>query len=333
MREPAFWDRDGIAARLLAPLGRLYDAAGRRRGRGVTAFDAGVPVICVGNATSGGTGKTPLAIDLTRRLQRRGRLVHLLTRGYKGREAGPLQVLPFSGHDPRRVGDEALLLSRAAPVWVARDRAAGARAAVAEGAQALVLDDGLQHPGLKKDLSLLVVDGTRGFGNARPIPAGPLRESLDRALARADAAVVTGDDRAGVARRLEGRLPVLHAHPQVDQVTRNRLAGRRALAFCGIGRPAKFFDMLARLGVEVVETRAFADHHLFRPSEVTGMLEMAKRGSLTPVTTEKDAVRLPPWAQARVEVVPITVAWDDESMLEGLLDRVLAGPGAREVPA
>jgi tetraacyldisaccharide 4'-kinase len=318
MREPSFWYHDGPAARLLSPLGALYDTIGRRRAAGVTPADCGVPVICVGNATSGGTGKTPVVIDLARRLQMRGVLVHLLTRGYKGREIGPHAVNPMAD-DAARVGDEPLLLARAAPTWVARDRAAGARAAAAGGAQAILMDDGLQNPALKRDLNLLVIDGARGFGNRRVIPAGPLRTRLERTLAQVHAAVVMGDDRTGAARHLPSEMPVAHARVEVDAVTRNRLAGMRVLAFCGIGRPEKFYDTLRELGAHVAQTRSFADHHRYRPCEITGVLEIAKRGGLTPVTTEKDAARLPAWAQARVEVVPITLAWAGDAALDRLL--------------
>jgi len=318
MREPNFWYHDGPAARVLSPLGTLYDALGRRRAAGVTPADCGVPVICVGNATSGGTGKTPVVIDLARRLQLRGVLVHLLTRGYKGREVGPHPVNPMRD-DAARVGDEPLLLARAAPTWVARDRAAGARAAAAEGAQAILMDDGLQNPALKRDLNVLVIDGARGFGNGRVIPAGPLRTPLARTLAQVHAAVVMGPDHTDVARQLPAGMPLARADVAVDPVTRNRLAGMRVLAFCGIGRPDKFYDTLRDLGAEVVETRGFADHHRYRPSEITGVMEIAKRGGLTPVTTEKDAARLPAWAQARVEVVPITLAWTGDAALDRLL--------------
>ena len=190
------------------------------------------------------------------------------------------------------------------------------------------MDDGLQNPSLKRDLNVLVVDGARGFGNARVIPAGPLRAGLERTLAQVQACVVTGHDRAGVAGRLPDRLPVAGAETAVDDVTRTRLARMRVLAFCGIGRPEKFYDTLRGLGAELAETRSFADHHRYRPSEITGVLEMAKRGGLTPVTTEKDAARLPAWAQARVEVVPITLSWTADGPLDRLLHDAVPAAGA-----
>ena len=330
MRAPSFWQTDGPAARLLGPLGTLYDGAGVLRRRFTVPAQAGVPVICIGNATAGGTGKTPVAVDLARRLQLRGVQVHLLTRGYRGRLAGPVQVNPLR-HDSAEVGDEPLLLARAAPTWVARDRAAGAQAARAAGAQAIVMDDGLQNPSVTKDMSILVVDGGVGFGNGRVIPAGPLRESPARALARADAVALIGADATGFADRLPPGLPLLRAQVRVDRVTANRLRGLRVFAFCGIGRPAKFFDTLRGLGADIVESRAVADHHAYRPSELRGLLDLARRGGLTPVTTEKDAMRLPEWARARVETVPIELAWDEPERLAELLGRAVptfaAAPG------
>lgn len=326
MRAPAFWQSDTWTGRILAPLGTLYAAAGVLRRRFVVPRRAGVPVICVGNATAGGSGKTPVAIDVARRLQLRGLQVHLLTRGYKGRLGGPVQVNPLA-HGSADVGDEPLLLARAAPTWVSRDRVAGADAAVAEGAQAIVMDDGLQNPSLIKDLSLLVIDGGVGFGNGRVVPAGPLRETPARALARSDAAVLLGGDATGVARTLPRELPLLRARVEVDRVTALRLNGMRVFAFCGIGRPAKFFETLRELGAELVETRSFADHHTYRPSELRGLLDLARRGGLTPVTTEKDAMRLPSWAQARVETVPIALAWDDDAPLDRLLAQAIPAGG------
>jgi tetraacyldisaccharide 4'-kinase len=181
------------------------------------------------------------------------------------------------------------------------------------------MDDGLQNRALKRDLNVLVIDGARGFGNGRVIPAGPLRTRLGRTLEQVHAGVVVGADRTDVAPQLPSGMPLARAEIEVDAVTRGRLAGMRVLAFCGIGRPDKFYDTLRELGAELAETRSFADHHRYRPSEITGVLEIAKRAGLTPVTTEKDAARLPAWAQARVEVVPITLAWTGDAPLDRLL--------------
>lgn len=318
MRAPDFWAEGGALPALLAPLGSGYELAGRLRRALAHPVEVPVPVVCVGNLVAGGAGKTPLALALLEALAARG--AHCLSRGYGGRASGPLRVDP-ERHDAAHVGDEALLLAKRAPAWVARDRVAGARAAVAAGAGAIVMDDGFQNPHLAKDLSLLVVDGAYGFGNARVMPAGPLRERVAAGLARADAVVVLGPDARGLGQGLAGRLPVLHARlaPRPDGA---RLKGRKVLAFAGIGRPEKFFAMLGSLGAHVVESRAFPDHHRYRRAEVEDALARAEARGAVAVTTEKDAVRLPPELRNRVEVLAVTVEWQQPAALEALLKRL-----------
>ncbi|WP_448207621.1 tetraacyldisaccharide 4'-kinase [Azospirillum sp. sgz302134] len=321
MKTPAFWYRPaGPAAWALSPLGALYGLAGRLRMARTTPERAGAPVLCVGNLVAGGAGKTPVCIALAEALRARGVEPAFLTRGHGGRERGPLPVDP-DRHDSAAVGDEALLLAAHGPCFVARDRAAGARAAVAAGAQALVMDDGFQNPGLAKDLSLIVVDGAAGFGNGRLIPAGPLREPVARGLARADAVVVMGEDPAGVERRVAGALPVLHARLDPAEDAKS-LAGQPVLAFAGIGRPEKFFATLDALGARVVECVGFADHHPYRPEEVMAIIDRAGMLGAQPVTTAKDAVRLPEPLRALVRVVPVRAVWRDAGALDRLLDRL-----------
>lgn len=320
MRAPDFWSADGAAARLLAPLGIVYDLAGRLRFALARPIACGVPVICVGNLTAGGAGKTPVALALAKRLVSRGRAVHFLTRGYGGRAAGPLRVDP-ARHDAAEVGDEALLLATVAPTWVARDRVAGARRAVEAGAGILVMDDGFQNPALKKDLSFLVVDGETGFGNGRVMPAGPLRETPARGLSRTGAVVLLGPDRQAIGRLVPDHLPIVRAN-LVPASTAQDLAGRRVLAFAGIGRPEKFFVTLEELGAELVETRAFADHHRFRPDELDAALARAETLKAIVVTTEKDATRLPAAYREKVTVLPVEVAWQQPDLLDGLLGRL-----------
>jgi tetraacyldisaccharide 4'-kinase len=314
---PGFWRRDGVLARLLSPLAAVTAAVTARR-VARPGWRAAVPVICCGNVTIGGAGKTTVALDLGARLAARGRAVHFLLRGYGGSSRGPHRVT--AGDTADRVGDEALLLAAVAPTWIGADRAASARAAVDAGAQLLVLDDGLQNPGLCKDLSLLVVDGASGFGNGRVLPAGPLREPVAAGAARCQAVVLIGPDHAGVAAMLP--LPVLRAvlcpGPEITA-----LVGRRVLAFAGIARPEKFFAMLAEADVVVAGTVSFPDHHPYAPADLRRVLDAAAGLDAVPVTTPKDAVRLPDAFRDRIGVVGVSLAWDDPAALDALLARVL----------
>jgi tetraacyldisaccharide 4'-kinase len=320
MRAPNFWSERGPLSRLLDPLGTAYDLAGGMRQALARPADCGLPVVCVGNLVAGGAGKTPVALALARRLEAAGRAVHVLTRGYRGRVAGPLRIDP-AHHDAAEVGDEALLLAAAAPTWLARDRLAGARAAARDGAQVIVMDDGFQNASLRKDLSLLVVDGSYGFGNGRVMPAGPLRETVGRGLARADAVVLLGEDRRDLAPRLGARLSVLEAalRPAPGAA---ELTGRRVLAFAGIGHPGKFFATLANLGAELAETRAFPDHYPYRSAEIAALIERARALEALPVTTEKDLQRLPAELATEISVLPVEVAWRDPEAVDRLLARL-----------
>jgi tetraacyldisaccharide 4'-kinase len=319
MRAPDFWGpgRGGRIAPLVAPLTWLWRLGGAIKRSTVRPRRIGIPVICVGNLVAGGAGKTPICLDLAHRLSAGGCAVHLLTRGHGGRLAGPLRVDP-ARHTAAEVGDEALLLARAGPCWVARDRAAGARAAEAAGADLLVMDDGFQNPSLEKDLSLLVVDGGYGFGNGRVIPAGPLREPVEDGLARAGAAVLMGPDRLNLKGRLAERLPVLTART-VPTPEALALKSETVLAFAGIGRPAKFLDTLNEIGCRVVALRPFPDHHRYTEDEIMRLAEAAIAAGATLVTTEKDLVRLPAEAQAMATPVGIEIAWDDEAALDVVL--------------
>jgi len=321
MRAPAFWLHGGPAAWLLAPLAWLYDAAGRVR-RGLSQPQrAGVPVICIGNLVAGGTGKTPTALAIGALLQARGARPHFLSRGYGGRLRGPVQVDPRQ-HGADAVGDEPLLLASQAPTWVARDRVAGAAAAVAAGAEVIVMDDGYQNPHLAKDLSLLVLDQAYGLGNGRVHPAGPLREAAQRGFARAQGLILLlAEDAPPAPLKLPSKLPLLRARLLPTREAQ-RLAGRRVLAFAGIGRPTRFFATLLGLGAQLVAARAFPDHHRFRPDEVMALVEEAQAAQAVPVTTAKDMVRLPTEARVMVETVDVRLAFEDEAAIAALLDRL-----------
>ncbi len=322
MRAPDFWRRRGAPAVALWPLSLLWRAAGGLRSISVRPRRAPVPVICIGNLVAGGAGKTPLALAVAELLSAQGRRIHFLTRGHGGRTVGPLLVEP-ARHDWREVGDEALLLAAQAPTWVARDRVRGAVAASEAGAEIVVMDDGFQNPGLVKDLSFLAVDGLYGFGNGWGMPAGPLREPVGRGLARAQAVVLIGEDRAGVAPALAAAPALIRARlaPLPDA---KKLAGRRVLGFAGIGRPEKFFATLDEIGCKVQATMPYPDHHAYSPEELWDIFETANAHKAQPVTTEKDAVRLPPEARAKVKIARVFVEWENPEEVTALLARSLA---------
>lgn len=328
MRAPAFWWRKpGVAAALLRPLAIVYGgiAAARLQRPGARAA---VPVICIGNPTLGGAGKTPTVIAVTEWLAAAGERPVALTRGYGGRLGGPLLVDPRV-HTAAAVGDEPLLLAARCRTVVARDRVAGAAFAAAQGASIVVMDDGFQNPSLHKDVAVLVADAVRGLGNGAVFPAGPLRAPLRPQLARAQAVLIIGDGAAAepLARAAENAgVAVFSAVLRPLPAAATALSGRPLLAFAGIGDPDKFFRMLTAIGAEVRERRPFADHHRYSESEAEELLRRATQEGLTLATTEKDFVRLgATGAQGRLRaaaaVLPVALAVADEEGLRTLLAR------------
>ncbi|MHC2337302.1 tetraacyldisaccharide 4'-kinase [Bradyrhizobium sp. USDA 4454] len=326
MREPGFWHRPSSwTSQLLRPLAALYGAVAARRMQR-TGVDAGIPVICVGNYHVGGAGKTPTVLALAKLLAELDERPVVLSRGYGGRLAGPVKV-DRDSHTAADVGDEPLMMAASLPVVVSRDRAAGLALARAQDATVILMDDGFQNPSVMKDCCLIVIDATRGIGNGRVIPAGPLRAPLSPQLARTDALIVVGEGSAAqaIAADLASRgKPVLSARLKPDPASLAALSATRALAFAGIGDPARFFNTLRSSGVDVAQNRAFPDHHAFAKDEIEQLTADAKRDGLTLVTTEKDLARLrgpdgmPAWAQP---VVPfaVTLQFEDAAALRRLV--------------
>lgn len=312
MKAPGFWLRDGITARMLSPFSAITASLTARRLRG-PSFSPGIKVICVGNAGVGGAGKTIVALDILHRL--RGR-TFALTRGYGGHVKGPLLV-DTSLHGALNVGDEAMLLAAAAPTVVSRDRAAGARLALAEGASVVVMDDGLQNPALHKSLSILVIDGGYGFGNGRLLPAGPLREPVEQAASRVQAAVLIGPDETGALLALPRDLPVYRA--DLEPTCNRTLYSQPVIAFAGIGRPSKFFRSVEALGAEIVTTHEFPDHYIYSRGDAQRLLRQAENYKALLITTEKDFVKLPDFLRRNCLVVSVNLAWKDEGAWEALL--------------
>ncbi len=331
MKAPDFWRKGKWhpMALLLAPLGWLYGAIGARRLKRGAWAKVDMPVICVGNINAGGVGKTPTVIALAGFLAERGYCPHVVSRGYGGRESGPLQVNEMA-HTAAQVGDEPLLMAAFAPTWVAKDRLAGAQAAIAAGADVILLDDGFQNPALYKDLSLIVVDAAVGFGNGRVLPAGSLREPVATGLARGAAVVSIGTTKAQVA--LGQRWPMVNDLPRLKAElkplqTGMDWAGQRVIAFAGIGRPDKFFKSLERAGAEIVAAHSFADHAPYTAAALQRLLKESRQKGAQLVTTEKDAARLPARFRPEVIAFPVRLVFAEEAKLEALMQG--AGLGGR----
>ena len=321
MQAPEFWNASGGQARLvstlLAPLGCLYGYSVRLRQMRAHPFRTKARVLCVGNLTAGGTGKTPVAIAVGRMLMARGARIVFLSRGYGGRLEGPVQVDPMH-HTAADVGDEPLLLAATAPTVVARDRGLGGQLCDTLGAEVIVMDDGPQNFQLAKDLSLVVVSGKEGFGNGRIIPAGPLRESVDQGLARADAVIIMG--RGNPAVPFNGPILRARAFPTSPEALR----GEKVFAFAGIADPKRFFDLVEMTGAKLLGRQVFDDHHAFTKLEISVLRLAAEKLGARLITTEKDYVRLDPGSREGIAPIPVSAAFDDEAKIAPLLDRLYA---------
>ena len=326
MREPYFWQVTDKRTRasapmtklLLTPLSILYRHIGDRRIRTTVPQDVGIPVICIGNLTLGGTGKTPVSDIVRAHYVAKGLRAASLSRGYRGSLEGPHRVDP-ARHTASEVGDEPLMLSATGESWISRDRPAGARAMKADGVQLIVMDDGHQNPTLKKTLSLVVIDSTNAFGNGHVFPKGPLRERVPDGLARADGVVLMGDGELPEALSSFSK-PVLRAR----LVALAPLPPGRYVAFAGIGRPARFFDALQKQsGVELAEGAPYPDHHMFTPHDLNFLMKLATERNAQLVTTDKDHVRLPADMKVKVMRSSVKAQFEDPAALAVLLDRAI----------
>lgn len=322
MRAPYFWSAGldpksrqsaPLTRLLLTPVSALYLHLLRRKLARAVPEIAPVPVICIGNLTAGGAGKTPVTEFIRNRISEAGLRAASLSRGHGGSERGPLKVDP-ARHSFREVGDEPLLLAATGEAWIGRERPEAARAMAADGVQAILMDDGHQNPSLKKDLTLIVIDAGAPFGNGHVIPKGPLREKVPDGLARADAVVLMGEGPVPPEVSASG-LPVLRA----------RLAPLAPpppgplVAFAGIGRPEKFFDSLKEAGADLQDAVPFADHHPYTAADVKFLRSLAERDTATLVTTTKDHVRLDPDVRREVHAWPVSAVFEDVAALDAVL--------------
>ncbi len=319
MKTPRFWQSLNPISLALLPFSLLYRLAATLDREHAKPRRAPLPVIAIGNVTAGGAGKTPTTLALIPLLQALGHTPHILTRGYGGANLTAHRVSETDSW--QHVGDEALLLAQAAPTWVGSNRLASAIAAAAAGATILLCDDALQHHALHKDITLLVIDGPYGIGNGQLLPAGPLRETLQSAIARCDTAIIIGDDTHQLASKIP--LPTHHAKLQPAADT-TWLKGKKILAFAGIGRPEKFFTTLRDLGAELVETIAFGDHHAYSESDIENIITRAQSLNAQAITTAKDAVKIPPHLREKIQTLPVALTFDHPQHFKDFLAEKLA---------
>lgn len=313
MKTPKFWKERGFWAEILLPLSVFYYIFVLTNKLLFSPKKLSVPVICVGNATAGGAGKTPVCLALGNLLKKKK--IAFVSRGYGGTLKGPVKV-DTKKHIAHDVGDEPLLLAQIAPCWVGKNRLKTASAAIDSGAEIIILDDGLQNLSIEKDISILVVDGGSGFGNHMLIPAGPLRDRLDKTIAKSTFAIIIGEDKTNVANELKS-ISVLKADilPNTEPDHKEKIF----LAFAGIGRPEKFFDTLIENQIRVADTISFPDHYPYKDKDMKELFARAEEKNAELITTEKDYVRLPYDVKDKVTILPIEISWHDEAALKTLL--------------
>lgn len=321
---PDFWKNINFISILLLPASLVFRLLTFLRNITTSKYYARIPIICVGNVTVGGAGKTPVVLAIAELLRTSGLNVAIASRGYKGEITNPTLV-DKNKHTVNSVGDEPLMLARIAPTYIAAQRDLAIQMAENNGANVVIMDDGLQNQSVEKNISLLVIDGKFGIGNGLILPAGPLREGLAHRITKCDAIILVGKDEKNILKHpaLNGKStpPILRAHlvPSGNLPDKNK----PYIAFAGIGNPEKFFSTLFENGYNAVEKLSFPDHYNYSDSDLNVIIHKAEAKSASIITTEKDEVRLPLFAKKKVQVLPVRIAWEDENLIRNILERIL----------
>ena len=310
MRTPSHWQSPNWLSLLLYPLSCLYAGATFLRLKLHPPYKASVPVICIGNLTAGGVGKTPVAASIAQILKTNGYNPFIISRGYGGTLSDT--IVDINVNSASEVGDEPLLLSKTAPVVINPRRDLAAQKAIENGADILIMDDGFQNPYLFKDKSLLVIDGAVGLGNQMPIPSGPLREFISQGLKRAHGIIILGEDKHYCA-NLAPNLPLFHG--KVTPICPKE-TNRDIIAFAGIGRPEKFYQSLKDCGFNVVKTFDFPDHHFYSEAELQSIIAEGKKLNAPIYTTGKDMVKIPHKLLPEFKMLDISISWDNPELLQ-----------------
>ena len=309
MNTPLYWKEKNLKSYLLKPFGAVYGFITGLRVRFQKPKHVNIPVVCIGNLTAGGSGKTPVALSVMRLMKKKYRNPMFVSRGYGGKLKDIM--VNRQEHTAEQVGDEPLLLSRLAPTIINPNRYKAAEKAFEEGADAIVMDDGFQNQTLVKDLSFLVFDGEAGIGNGFCLPAGPMREKFEEGIKRADAVIILGEDKSDIQAEIVG-IPVFHG--KVLPVSKP-VFSKNVIAFAGIGRPQKFYDSLLDFGADLIATRDFPDHHKYKEEELLDLIDFAKSTHSDLYTTTKDYVKIPYHLRAEFKVLEVGIKWQEESKL------------------
>lgn len=313
MKTPQFWHKRTLISYLLLPLSAVYLIGHYLNILRKESYKINKPVICIGNLVAGGAGKTPVAIALGKILKELNIDFAYLSSGYGGKIRNFTLVKPEL-HLSSDVGDEPLILSETSSTFISENRVIGARRIeLMPEKKLIVLDDGLQNPSIKKDLPILVVDGNYGFGNGFIIPAGALREPICMGAKKADLIVIIGEDKHDISTKFSDK-KIIKA--KMNFVNYDQFIGQKVVAFCGIGRPEKFFDNLEKNNIHILEKHSFADHYQYLREEIENMLKIAKKNNAKLITTKKDWIRLAPEYQKQISYLDIAIEFEDKNVLK-----------------